>query len=381
MITPTNLVVLITLAIPTRFECHGELSDLEAAISRYRDAVDLIPHGHPDKPGLLTNLSSSFKTRFERHGEMSDLEHAISMLREADGLTPHCHPIKPTFLISLGDSSFTLSSMLILLPSASFLNSHGLASCLHTVTLNLCGVPMWCARLLLLLWNRDSWTPLWSGSSKDVQSFGESFFSFAAPTKSCRPLIHAHRLQELSVALEQASTTREKSLSALSEQTANHVSLQQKADKHRTLTTERDKLLQEIRRFPGFEKFLLRKEFSQLRASAHAGPVVILNAAASRCDPLIVLANVDHAIHVLLPTFTFQRSAVLQNMLEKLLGHARAIRCEDREGKSATRGCVSWEFFLSTLWNDVVKPVLAALAFSVHYFVSLEFIPDPFICL
>ena len=79
---------------------------------------------------------------------------------------------------------------------------------------------------------------------------------------------HAHKLRELSAALEHASTTCEKSLSTLLEQTQSTVphvaeSLQQEADRHRTLAIERDKLLQEIRRFPGFEQFLLRKEFSQ----------------------------------------------------------------------------------------------------------------------
>ena len=62
----------------------------------------------------------------------------------------------------------------------------------------------------------------------------------------------------------------------------------------------------------GFEQFLLHKEFSQLRASAHSGPVVILNAAETRCDALIVLANVDHVIHVTLPNFTLQRAMDLQ---------------------------------------------------------------------
>ena len=95
--------------------------------------------------------------------------------------------------------------------------------------------------------------------------------------------------------------------------------------------------------------------------------MVILNAAESRCDALIVLADVDHVIHVPLPTSTSKESAVLQDMLEKLLGHARVIRCDDREGKRATRDCVSWESLLSILWNVVVKPVLDALAFQVRH--------------
>jgi hypothetical protein len=196
---------------------------------------------------------------------------------------------------------------------------------------------------------------------------------------------HAHRLRELSTALEHAGATHEKSMSAFLEQTPSAYrvteSLQQEADRHRTLAIERDKLLQEIRGFPGFEQFLLHKEFSQLRASAHSGPVVILNAAESRCDALIVLADVDRAIHVPLLNFTFQRSAGLQQMLEKLLGNARIIRSDDREGEPATRGCMRWEPLLSTLWNGVVKPVLDALAFSVCHVMSLEFIANPSICL
>ena len=105
--------------------------------------------------------------------------------------------------------------------------------------------------------------------------------------------------------------------------------------------------------------------------------MVILNAAKSRCDALIILADVDHVIHVPLPEFTFQRSPGLQNMLEKLLGHAR----DDREGKSVTWGHVNWEFLVSTLWNSVVKPVLDTLAFSVHHIMSLEFTPDQTTCL
>ena len=146
-------------------------------------------------------------------------------------------------------------------------------------------------------------------------------------------------------------------------------------------TRSRRKLLQEIRSFPGFEQFSLRKQFSHLKASAHTGPVVILNAAKTRSDALIVLADLDRVIHVPLPSFTFQRSAGLQNMLEKLLGHSRVIRSDVRKGDPATLHGVSWESLLSIVWVGIVKPVLNALAFSVRFSVSLEFMADPFICL
>ncbi|KAF8546117.1 hypothetical protein OG21DRAFT_1586548, partial [Imleria badia] len=50
---------------------------------RYRDAVDLTPHGHPNKPSCLNNLGNTFRARFQRLGELSDLEEAISLYLHA----------------------------------------------------------------------------------------------------------------------------------------------------------------------------------------------------------------------------------------------------------------------------------------------------------
>ena len=94
-------------SLKARFKRLGELSDLEDAISRHRDAVDLTPHGHPDKPARLNNLGSSLNTRFERLGELGDLEDAISRHRDAVDLIPHGHPHEPTLLTSLGNAFFT----------------------------------------------------------------------------------------------------------------------------------------------------------------------------------------------------------------------------------------------------------------------------------
>jgi len=82
------------------------------------------------------------------------------------------------------------------------------------------------------------------------------------------------RLRDLPATLDDdAGATREKSLSTSSELTDGSIrratqTLQQEAGRHRSLAIERDKLLEEIRRAPGFERFHLPKDFSQLRASA-----------------------------------------------------------------------------------------------------------------
>ncbi|KAF8552759.1 hypothetical protein OG21DRAFT_1498181 [Imleria badia] len=402
-------------AFLTRFQRLGELSDLEDAISTHRDAVDLAPHGHPDKPGCLTNLGNAFRARFEHLGELSDLEDAVSRQRDAVEFTPDGHPHKPTLLNNL-DHSFIDRFERFRDPSnleqAISIYSHAASASTGSISARFHASQYWisCAQrirhhtllhahsvatglLPQLAWIGLSLSRRYSELEQGADVVREAAASaidsgFTETTvewlEQGRSIVWGELLQlrssyeelsvahpdhrELSAALENASATRERS-SVFSEQTSSVAhsateSLQNEVDRHRRLAIERDKLLQEIRRFPGFKQFLLRIQFSQLRASAHSGPVVILNAADSRCDALVILADLDHVIHVPLPTFTFQRSMGLQNMLEKLLGHARVIHSDDREGKSATLRGVSWESLLSTLWNGVVKPVLDILAFS-----------------
>ncbi|KAF8553218.1 hypothetical protein OG21DRAFT_1274070 [Imleria badia] len=410
-------------ALLNRFERLGELSDLEHAIATHRDAVDLTPHGHPDKPGLLNSLGSAFLARFQCLGELSDLEHAISRQRDAVDLTPDGHPNKPNHLNCLGTSFMHRFKRLrdpSNLEQAMFLYSRAASASTGPIRNRFQASLNWisCARhtchhsllhaysAAITLLPALAWIGLSLSHRYDELSRGADVVREAAAAaldsdlpatavewlEQGRTIVwgelfqlrssykelsaahpdHARKLQELSAALDHASATREQSLSARLEQTQSEAqratkSLQQEVDRHRMLAIERDKLLQEIRGFPGFEKFLLHKEFSQLRASAHSGPIVILNAAESHCDALVILADLDHVIHVPLPTFAFQRSTGLQNMLEKLLGHARSIHSDDsdRKGDPATLRGVSWESLLSTLWSSVVKPVLDALAFSI----------------
>ncbi|KAF8135605.1 TPR-like protein [Boletus edulis] len=404
----------------TRFERLGELSDLEDAISTLREAVDLTPDGHPDKPSCLNNLGISLITRFDRLGELSNLEDAISTLREVVDLTPHGHPHKPGILNNLGNSfkarfqhlgepsdlenAISLYSHSASVPigpiSVRFRASRNWISCArhmrhpsllraYSIAINLFPQLAWiglslthryaalkrgadvvreaaAAALdsgfpeLAVEWLEQGRSIVWGELLQLRNSYEE--LSSAHPD-------HARKLRELSAALDNAGATREQSLSTFSELTVDAMhcttqTLQQDADRHRKLAIERDRLIQEIRRLPGCERFFLPKDFSQLRASAHSGPVVILNAAETRCDALILLADVDHVMHVPLPNFNLQRSVGLQNMLGTLLGHARATPFDDRKGMPATRGAGSWETLLSTLFNGVIKPVLDALAFS-----------------
>ncbi|KAF8431281.1 CHAT domain-containing protein [Boletus edulis BED1] len=410
------------LSFITRFERLGELSDLEDAISTYGDAVHLTPDGHPDKPSCLNNLGISFRARFERLGKPSDLEHAISTLINAVVLTPNDHSHKPGMLNNLGNSfqaRFERLGESSDLENAISLYSHSASVPIGPISVRFRASRNWvsCARrmrhpsllhaysIAINLFPQLAWIGLSSTHRYAELKRGADIVREAAAAaldsafpelavewlEQGRSIIwgvllqlrnsyeelssahpdHTRRLRELSAALDNACATREQSLFTFSESIDDAMhrttwTLQQDADRRRTLAIERDKLLREIRHLLGFERFLLPKDFPQLRASAHSGPVVMLNAAETRCDALILLADVDHVIHVPLPNFNFQRSVGLQNMLGTLLGHARATPFDDRKGRPATWSAGSWETLLATLFNGVIKPVLDALAFSVR---------------
>ena len=419
-------------SLVTRFERLGQLDDLEDGILREREAVDRTPDGHPVKPSRLYNLGNSFLTRFLRLGQLNDLEDAISRLRQAVDLTPDGHPNKPTILNGLGNCFLTRFERLGHLSDmerAISLFFRAASDLLGPATIRFRASQNWitCARTIRhrsllhaysvsinilpqLAWNGLSfsarYTELARGADVVREAAAAALESGLPETavewlEQARSIVwgdlfrlrssyedlsfshpdRAHRLRELSAALERASATHEKSLSALSEPTSSATrSSQQEADRHRALAIERDKLLQDIRKLPGFERFLLQKDFSQLRASAHSGPVVILNAAESRCDALVVLPNVDHVIHVPLPNFPFQRFPRIQSILKGLLRDPRIICLDERDGgpdpeyrKSVDDG---WNTLLSPLWKCVVKPVLDDLAFLVRRVIVLGLTAD-----
>ena len=87
----------------TRFVHSGNLSDLDRAISRHSNSVDLTPDGHSDKPRRLNNLADSLIARFERLGNLNDLEQAIRDRRQGIQVTPDSHPDKPRCLNNLAN--------------------------------------------------------------------------------------------------------------------------------------------------------------------------------------------------------------------------------------------------------------------------------------
>ena len=102
-----------------------------------------------------------------------------------------------------------------------------------------------------------------------------------------------------------------------------------------------EKLIENIRKLPGFDRFLLPPSENELKANAAKGPIVVINVSAYRCDALLV--DKDEIRTLRLPRL-----------------HAGDIR--DRV-KFVDSGKIDMQL-LEWLWETIAKPVLNALGFS-----------------
>ena len=70
------------------------------------------------------------------------------------------------------------------------------------------------------------------------------------------------------------------------------------------LAHEHAGLLKEIRKIPGFERFLLPKTLAQLLPDANQGPIVMLNVSQLQCDALVLIPGCDDILHIPLDNLT-----------------------------------------------------------------------------
>ncbi|KDR67675.1 hypothetical protein GALMADRAFT_257932 [Galerina marginata CBS 339.88] len=82
----------VAIALRTRFDQLGQIEDLDHAISSSRKALTLCPPRHPNHSSSLSNLGTALRTRFDQLCLMEDLEDAISSHRKALTLCPLGHP-------------------------------------------------------------------------------------------------------------------------------------------------------------------------------------------------------------------------------------------------------------------------------------------------
>ncbi|EOD64620.1 hypothetical protein, partial [Amycolatopsis vancoresmycina] len=118
------------------------------------------------------------------------------------------------------------------------------------------------------------------------------------------------------------------------------------------LWAEHDRIVEQVRRLPGFAGFLRPPSLPELRRAAAGGAVVLVNADAHRSDAVIVTGDAD-PVPVPLPRLTF----------EDVRTHAEAI-ADATSAPSLVRALRARRVLpdlLAWLWESAVEPVVAAL--------------------
>jgi len=395
-------------ALQTRFNRIGTLVDIENAILINQKAVDLTLDGHPRKPRYLSNLGNALRARFNRLESSEDIESAISSNRKAVELTPDGHPDKPGRLFNLGNSllrrlrylhnledledALSAYSQAAKSPIGSPINRFRAArawakrsdeysrsslsaySCAVDLLPRIAwlGLPVTDQHALLtevgeiarnavsaaIRWEQLETAVEWAEQGRSI--VWQNMLGLRTPVDDLRakyPAL-ASRIRDIAQQIE----------APISHDTANAniTSLQ--------LATDWEDSIEEIRRLPGFEGFLKAKTFSQLAPVAYEGPVVILNVDKSRCDALILIADDRDEKHVSvidipLTRFSHETAQKLYERLTELLktGGVRArgeMRKTGRLHEEKTRDN-TFKNILRILWQDVIHPVIDALAYKV----------------
>jgi tetratricopeptide (TPR) repeat protein len=131
------------------------------------------------------------------------------------------------------------------------------------------------------------------------------------------------------------------------------------APRRRELAAELDRVIDRVRAVPGLERFLLPPKLSQLVAEASAGPVVMINVSATRCDAIALTDGGVRVIPLPLLDATAVRDRAAGFLSAVDTAHDPAAGVVDRHDAGQTVGDV-----LRWLWDAVAGPVLDSLGFT-----------------
>ncbi|KAF7985618.1 hypothetical protein HWV62_3939 [Athelia sp. TMB] len=324
-------------ALLSRFEQLGQIADLEQSITYQRDALDLRPPGHPDRGSSLSNLAIALLSRFEPLGQIADLEQSITYQRDALDLRPPGHPDRGSSLSSLAKALQTRFDQF-----GGRQNIDQAVELLLSGTKDSSATPKHrydCAcQLITLLKKHDRSLLLQAyemaigllqlvlAAHPDIdlrlQALGTHHMSpFLAMSAAAYAIEQGHpekavelleqgrailwltmrgnrcsvegvrKVDEVLADRFKATSDQLEALATSPNSMDFNVSpavSEARWTQQRLLASERDEIIQQIRRLVGFEHFLSATPFSELQKAAAEGPVIIVNVAETRSDAIIV---------------------------------------------------------------------------------------------
>ncbi|KAJ7720183.1 CHAT domain-containing protein [Mycena metata] len=378
-------------AVWAQFEQTGQLAGLEESIGFHQEALELRPGSYPTQSGLFNGLKNALLAQFDRTGQLADFEKSIGFHREALELRPGSHPNRSLSLSNLASALLRQTGQLADIDECMSCfrdaSAHATASVITRFRYSrhwACKAASLChssameayqysidllphlASLDLHIRQRQEALSRARGLAYDACSYaieagqfdkaveflstGRTVFWTQAlqlrtplnELQSVAPYL-ALKLRTISNALE--ATSAHDGSQAMPGSLQHIRDLEQEATHRRILNKDWNDTLEGVRKLEGFDGFLLPMSISKLRKASSNGLVVLLNAADSGCDALVVTQK--EVKHIPLPDLSITTTQCLGDILRMALSSHKA------------------HLVLGVLWFTVARPVIDALDLKI----------------
>lgn len=142
---------------------------------------------------------------------------------------------------------------------------------------------------------------------------------------------------------------------------------EQDARRHHHLASEWEKLLTRARSLPRPHDFMRPRKANELMDAAKDGPVVIVSAHWSHCGALVIRPKRNEIAHIPFENLTQKKAFNLQAHLMSLIGNTtcRSGGLKNSKHMSKPGNLGLFKTLLTVMWEDIVRPVLHFLGYTV----------------
>ncbi|EJD03200.1 uncharacterized protein FOMMEDRAFT_86160 [Fomitiporia mediterranea MF3/22] len=403
-------------SLRTQYMQHRRIEGLEKAIELSRAALVLLPEGHPNHSLSLNNLASSLSVRYEQNGRGEDLEEAIRLERAALKLRPEGHPDRSLSLRSLANylyarirNRWSMDEFEDCIQLLELAATHQFSGSLE----RLFAARRWAelARshdhnttfaaykaIILILQHALTISPTLREqhdflTGKNVhRALTLEAASYAIEKNKLEQAIEVleqgrgllwsqlrglrtpldqlaetnkelvNRLRNINRRLENLATSYDPLTSGSIADGTKSVAIDPQGEwksfdellvLKRQLSNEKEKVINEIRRVPGFESFLGAKSFEVLRQASSEGPVIVVNHCRYRSDVLIIHSSVDLSVDTIPLDSEFYEDSV--ELCNQLVGTRQRSGADSLEYDEKLRKA------MKMLWDRVVSNVVNKL--------------------
>jgi tetratricopeptide (TPR) repeat protein len=399
-------LVSLANALMTQYEQDGDTSKFAEAVDWHREALSLHPPGHPNHGASLHNLSNSYYIQHQRDGSESALINALNLRRECLDSRILGHPERYSAHYSVADVQLPDSSLFDWAEALDHLIQamkddgasprlrliRGIESLRRVETASARDIKQYLYSQQALnvyvqaiqLLPRAAHAGLGVSARLRELTGSEQLCRAAAmramllnqlPTavevfEEGKAVFWSQALRLRSTALDKLPTADSERLTKLfRELNTDHSGrfveglgkgdLEKHIEHRRRLNSQAERLVEDIRRRPGFDRFLRIPQFEQLAQAASNGYIVALVASEPTSFAIIIQAG-RAPQHILL-------SSVDGKKLRRLTELTSGSGMRDLADERAARQRLHARMPLEQIWVTIVKPVLLHLGLQVRH--------------